>query len=238
MDRMSTAPLDTDPRLGLRAGPAPDCSIERALELVSTRSALLLMREAFYGVNRFDELTARAGISEPVAAARLKELVADGLLVREPYREPGQRTRSAYHLTEKGAELLSGPGRTDAVGRPLDAGRRRRPGRAHPSRLRGAGAGRVALRRRPPRDRARDPRRPHLGRHPPADGRSPELTKKVYLAGPDSDQCSPPDTGGPADRSVGAQGRCRGLPPGGAARRAAGGREGARPGSPAGPARR
>jgi DNA-binding HxlR family transcriptional regulator len=103
---MSTAPLDTDPRLDARHGPAPDCSIERALELVSTRSALLLMREAFYGVTRFDELTARAGISEPVAAARLKELVAHGLLVREPYREPGQRTRSAYHLTEKGAELL------------------------------------------------------------------------------------------------------------------------------------
>jgi DNA-binding HxlR family transcriptional regulator len=106
MRTMAVAPLDTDPSLDIRRGPAPDCSIERALELVSTRSALLLMREAFYGVTRFDEMTARAGVSEPVAAARLKELVGDGLLVREPYREPGQRTRFAYRLTEKGAELL------------------------------------------------------------------------------------------------------------------------------------
>jgi DNA-binding HxlR family transcriptional regulator len=57
-------------------------------------------------VTRFDELTARVGISEPVAAARLKELVSAGLLERQPYREPGQRTRYAYQLTEKGADLL------------------------------------------------------------------------------------------------------------------------------------
>ncbi len=99
-------PLRVDRRLQARRGPAVDCSIDRALQVVSTRSALLLLREAFYGVTRFDELTARVGISEPVAAARLKELVAAGLLAREPYREPGQRTRHAYRLTEKGSELL------------------------------------------------------------------------------------------------------------------------------------
>jgi DNA-binding HxlR family transcriptional regulator len=93
---MTATPLDVDPRLRLRHGPAPDCSIDRALAAVSTRSALLLMREVFYGVGRFDELTARVGISEPVAAARLKE----------PYREPGQRTRYAYRLTDQGSELL------------------------------------------------------------------------------------------------------------------------------------
>ena len=78
----------------------------RALEVVSSRSALLILREAFYGTTRFDDFAARVGISEPVAAARLRELVDDGLLEREPYREPGQRTRLAYRLTEKGAELL------------------------------------------------------------------------------------------------------------------------------------
>ena len=98
--------LDLDPALRRRRVPAPDCSIDRALQVVSTRSAMLLMREIFYGVTRFDELTARVGISEPVAAARLKELVGAGLLEREPYREPGQRTRHAYRLTEKGADLL------------------------------------------------------------------------------------------------------------------------------------
>ena len=103
---MPSAPLDLDPALRRRRGPAPDCSVDHALQVISTRSAMLLMREVFYGVTRFDELTARVGISEPVAAARLKELVAEGLLVREPYREPGQRTRFAYRLTDKGADLL------------------------------------------------------------------------------------------------------------------------------------
>src|SRR5713226_28091 len=92
-----------DPREGWQA---TRCSMARALEVVSSRSALLILREAFYGTTRFDDFAARVGISEPVAAARLRELVDDGLLGREPYREPGQRTRLAYRLTEKGAELL------------------------------------------------------------------------------------------------------------------------------------
>jgi DNA-binding HxlR family transcriptional regulator len=78
----------------------------RALEVVSSRSALLILREAFYGTTRFDEFAERVGISEPVAAGRLRDLVDEGLLEREPYREPGQRTRMAYKLTDKGAELL------------------------------------------------------------------------------------------------------------------------------------
>lgn len=82
------------------------CSIARALDVVSTKSALLILREAFYGTARFDDFAVRAGISEPVAAARLRELVDAGLLTREPYRESGQRTRMAYQLTDMGAELL------------------------------------------------------------------------------------------------------------------------------------
>src|SRR4051812_20970134 len=85
---------------------ADRCSIARTLGVVGTRSAFLLLREAFYGARRFDDFAARAGISEPVAAARLRELVEAGLLEREDYREPGQRTRRAYRLTEKGADLF------------------------------------------------------------------------------------------------------------------------------------
>ena len=55
---------------------------------------------------RFDEFAERVGISDPVAAARLRELVQEGLLEREAYREPGQRTRQSYRLTAKGAELF------------------------------------------------------------------------------------------------------------------------------------
>ena len=92
-----------DPR---EAWTADRCSIAMALGVISTRSAFLILREAFFGTTRFDDFAKRAGISEPVAACRLRELVGEGLLEREDYREPGQRTRQRYRLTDKGAELL------------------------------------------------------------------------------------------------------------------------------------
>src|SRR5436305_3675705 len=85
---------------------ADRCTIARSLDVLTTRSAFLLLREAFYGTTRFDDFAERAQISEPVAAARLRELVEQGLLEREDYREPGQRTRQRYRLTEKGADLF------------------------------------------------------------------------------------------------------------------------------------
>jgi DNA-binding HxlR family transcriptional regulator len=84
---------------------ATRCSIDKALQVVGTRSALLLMREAFYGTTRFDDFAARVGITDAVASARLKELVEAGLLERRPYREPGRRTRSEYVLTAMGRDL-------------------------------------------------------------------------------------------------------------------------------------
>jgi len=92
-----------DPREGWKA---ERCTIAQALDVLSTRSALLILREAFYGTTRFDEFAERVGISEPVTAARLRDLVDQGLLEREDYREPGQRTRQQYRLTDKGAELF------------------------------------------------------------------------------------------------------------------------------------
>jgi DNA-binding HxlR family transcriptional regulator len=85
---------------------ADRCSIATTLDVISTRSAFLILREALYGTTRFDDFAERVGISEPVAAARLRELVEHGLLEREAYREPGQRTRMRYRLTPKGADLL------------------------------------------------------------------------------------------------------------------------------------
>jgi DNA-binding HxlR family transcriptional regulator len=83
------------------------CPVERALERVGTRSAMILLREAFYGERRFDELARRTGLSVAVASKRLKQLVADGLLERQPYREQGERTRYEYVLTERGRELFA-----------------------------------------------------------------------------------------------------------------------------------
>jgi DNA-binding HxlR family transcriptional regulator len=85
---------------------ADRCTLARSLEVISTRSAFLILREAFYGTTRFDDFAERAGISEPVCATRLRELVDEGLLEREDYREPGQRTRQHYRLTPKGADLF------------------------------------------------------------------------------------------------------------------------------------
>ncbi|GED90616.1 helix-turn-helix domain-containing protein [Streptomyces sp. 6-11-2] len=83
-----------------------NCSIARTLEIAGNRTALLIMREAFFGTRRFDDFAKRVGIGEPAASARLKELTAAGLLERVPYQEPGQRTRYAYQLTEKGRDFL------------------------------------------------------------------------------------------------------------------------------------
>jgi DNA-binding HxlR family transcriptional regulator len=85
---------------------ANGCTIAKALDVIPTRSAFLILREAFYGTTRFDDFAERVGISPPVAAARLKELVDKGLLEREDYREPGQRTRQRYRLTNMGADLF------------------------------------------------------------------------------------------------------------------------------------
>jgi DNA-binding HxlR family transcriptional regulator len=82
------------------------CSIGKALDVLRNRSTFLLMREAFYGTTRFEDFAERVGLSDPVTAARLRELVDQGLLEREDYREPGKRTRQRYRLTEKGSDLL------------------------------------------------------------------------------------------------------------------------------------
>lgn len=85
---------------------AEDCSIAAALEVISARSAFLLLREAFYGTAKFGDFAARVGLTDAVVASRLKELVDQGLLVREAYQEEGQRTRQRYVLTDKGAALF------------------------------------------------------------------------------------------------------------------------------------
>lgn len=92
-----------DPRDGWQAS---NCPIAHAIDVVSNRSAFLFLREAFYGTTRFDDFAERVGVSESIAAARLKNLVDAGLLERRPYQEPGSRTRFDYHLTEMGADFF------------------------------------------------------------------------------------------------------------------------------------
>jgi DNA-binding HxlR family transcriptional regulator len=102
-ERTLTLTGKLEPRGGWEAS---GCTIAKTLDVVGSRSAFLLLRESFYGTTRFDEFAQRVGISEPVAAARLKELVEVGLLERRPYQEPGQRTRLEYRLTEMGVDFF------------------------------------------------------------------------------------------------------------------------------------
>ena len=98
--------MTLDPVLSDRSSWRADrCPVSKALQVVGTRSAMLIMREAFYGTTRFDDFASRVEITEAVAAARLRELTDAGLLQRSPYREPGQRTRHEYRLTEMGRDL-------------------------------------------------------------------------------------------------------------------------------------
>ncbi|MGN6161836.1 MAG: winged helix-turn-helix transcriptional regulator [Marmoricola sp.] len=90
-------------RSAWRAG--EHCPISKTLDIVGTRSAVLIIREAFYGTTRFDDFADRVGITEAVASARLRELTEAGLFEKVPYREPGQRTRYEYRLTRMGVDL-------------------------------------------------------------------------------------------------------------------------------------
>ncbi len=94
-------------RLAVRDVPLGErCPIDRAMRAIGNRTAILLIREAFYGATRFDDLVTRVGVTDAVAAQRLRELVAVGVLAKQPYREPGQRTRNGYVLTQAGHDLL------------------------------------------------------------------------------------------------------------------------------------
>lgn len=84
---------------------AENCSIARTLGLVGEKWSLLILREALYGVRRFDDFARVLGCPRDVLSARLKRLVAAGVLRTVPYREPGHRPRLEYHLTAKGLDL-------------------------------------------------------------------------------------------------------------------------------------
>jgi len=82
------------------------CSIEKTMSVLGTKSAMLIMREAYYGTTRFEDFWRRVGVTKAAASARLTELVDAGLLARRPYKEPGQRSRDEYVLTDAGLDFM------------------------------------------------------------------------------------------------------------------------------------
>src|SRR3954449_2114851 len=79
------------------------CSVAQCLEVVGEWWSLLIVRDAFLGVTRFDDFQARLGISRNILTRRLNHLVDSGVLMRVAYSE--HPPRSEYRLTRKGRDL-------------------------------------------------------------------------------------------------------------------------------------
>lgn len=75
------------------------CSLARALEILGERWTLLIVRDAFHGLTRFDEFQRSLGVATNVLSGRLRKLVDAGVLERA-------RPRGAYELTQKGRDLF------------------------------------------------------------------------------------------------------------------------------------
>jgi DNA-binding HxlR family transcriptional regulator len=80
-----------------------DCSIARALEIVGERWTLLIVRDAFLGLRRFEQFQENLGIARNVLTDRLNRLVDEGILERVRYSERPERYE--YRLTRKGRDL-------------------------------------------------------------------------------------------------------------------------------------
>ncbi len=80
-----------------------NCSIARSLEVVGEWWTLLILRDCFLGVRRFDDFHERLGISRNILTDRLEHLVDHGVLERVPYQE--HPVRYDYRLTDKGRDL-------------------------------------------------------------------------------------------------------------------------------------
>lgn len=80
-----------------------DCALARALEVIGERWTLLIVRDAFYGVQRFNDFRAHLDIPKAVLSERLNGLVEDGILERLP--DPRHAGRNLYQLTQAGRDL-------------------------------------------------------------------------------------------------------------------------------------
>lgn len=79
------------------------CPLANALERIGDGWSLLILRDALYGLRRFDEFMDSLGIASNTLSCRLNALIAHGLLERRPYQD--HPPRHEYHLTEAGRDL-------------------------------------------------------------------------------------------------------------------------------------
>jgi DNA-binding HxlR family transcriptional regulator len=81
-----------------------ECSMARAMEVVGDRWTILILRETYYGVTRFDEFEYYVGVAPNILSKRLKKLVDAGMMKRIPL--PEHSGRYDYVLTEKGRDFF------------------------------------------------------------------------------------------------------------------------------------
>lgn len=79
------------------------CSVAKTVEVVGERWTVLILREAFLGVRRFDHIQRDLGIARNILSDRLGKLVAHGILERRQYSE--RPARFEYRLTDRGRDL-------------------------------------------------------------------------------------------------------------------------------------
>ncbi|WP_067685987.1 winged helix-turn-helix transcriptional regulator [Nocardia jejuensis] len=80
-----------------------NCSIAQCLEVVGEWWTLLIVRDALFGITRFDDFRSRLGIARNVLTQRLEHLVAQGIMEKVPYQD--NPVRYDYTLTDKGRSL-------------------------------------------------------------------------------------------------------------------------------------
>ncbi|OIJ68642.1 transcriptional regulator [Streptomyces mangrovisoli] len=79
------------------------CALTASLQLIGDRWALLAIREVMLGNHRFRQIARNTGAPTDRLSARLKDLVAAGVLERRPL--PDESRHEGYHLTEAGRDL-------------------------------------------------------------------------------------------------------------------------------------
>ena len=79
------------------------CSVARTLSVIGDRWTLLIVRDAFLGVRRFEDFQRDLRMTRHRLAARLRKLVGDGILARVQYHDRPRRFE--YRLTDKGIDL-------------------------------------------------------------------------------------------------------------------------------------
>ena len=80
------------------------CPLGRAAELLGDRAVLLILRELFFTVRRFEAMVENTGLGPQIVSARLKRLVAAGVVERHAYQS--HPPRHEYRLTDKGRDLF------------------------------------------------------------------------------------------------------------------------------------